>query len=141
MSDLIKATGKCLCGEVTLSTNSMVKNVGACHCSMCVTWNGGPFMAVGCKQDLKIEGEEFVARFSSSTWAERGFCKNCGTHLFYKLKETSEYHVPAGIFKKDDLLNFTHQLFIDEKPSYYNFSNETSKMTGAEVFEMFTSKE
>ena len=23
----------------------------------------------------------------SSAWAERGFCKNCGSHLFYRLKE------------------------------------------------------
>jgi hypothetical protein len=27
--------------------------------------------------------------------------------------------------------------FIDEKPSFYNFSNETTNMTGAEFFAMF----
>ncbi len=29
---------------------------------------------------------------------------------------------------------FDKQIFIDEKPSFYCFANETNKMTGAEVF-------
>jgi hypothetical protein len=32
---------------------------------------------------------------------------------------------------------FDHQVFIEEKPEYYCFSNETQNMTGAEVFAMF----
>lgn len=42
--------------------------------------------------------------------------------------------MPAGLFNNNDGLLFDHQVFIDEKPSYYCFSNETTNMTGAEVF-------
>ena len=28
----------------------------------------------------------------------------------------------------------THQVFVDERPSYYEFANKTDDMTGAEVF-------
>ncbi len=51
--------------------------------------------------------------------AERGFCKKCGSHLFYRLKQNSQYYIPVGIFDNDEGLVFEHQVFIDEKPEYY----------------------
>jgi len=45
----------------------------------------------------------------------------------------------AGIFADQDGLTFDHQVFIDEKPDYYDFANETHNMTGAEVFARFNS--
>ena len=32
---------------------------------------------------------------------------------------------------------FKSQIFIDEKPGYYEFANQTHNMTGAEVFAAF----
>ena len=32
---------------------------------------------------------------------------------------------------------FKSQIFIDEKPAYYDFANKTHNMTGAEVFAAF----
>ena len=94
-------------------------------------------MAVDCGSDVTIEGEENVSIFNSSEWAERGFCNKCGSHLFYRLKGNNQYIVPVGLF--DDLLGviFDHQVFVDEKPAYYAFGNETKNMTGAEVFAMY----
>ncbi len=70
-------------------------------------------------------------------WAERGFCKQCGGHLFYKLKRNNQYIVPAGVFENLQEVVFDHQIFIEEKPSFYCFSNQTRNMTGAEVFAQF----
>ena len=42
--------------------------------------------------------------------------------------------MPAGLFDDDKAFVFDNQVFIDEKPSYYCFANETENMTGAEVF-------
>ena len=44
--------------------------------------------------------------------------------------------MPAGIFDNSEGLVFDHQIFIDEKPEYYSFANETKNMTGEEVFAM-----
>jgi len=41
-------------------------------------------MAVPCADTVSFAGEENVAVYKSSDWAERGFCKQCGTHLFYR---------------------------------------------------------
>ena len=93
-------------------------------------------MEVDCGSVL-FEGEENISIFDSSEWAERGFCCKCGSHLFYRLKESNQYMMAVGLFDCDKDLVFGHQLFIDEKPSFYSFSNETTNMTGAEVFEKF----
>lgn len=133
MSNTISATGSCLCGSVKIETKSLNKDIGVCHCSMCRKWAGGPFFAADCGQDVKISGQEFITTYNSSDWAERAFCKQCGCNLYYRLKEANQFIVAVGIFGSQDL-NFDHQVFIEEKPEYYAFSNKTKTMTGAELF-------
>jgi len=49
--------------------------------------------------------------------------------------------MPIGLFDQDENVVFDHQIFIDEKPSFYDFSNNTKNMTGAEVFAAFSQPE
>lgn len=138
MSKLIKAEGSCLCGNVHFNANKMNINVGACHCGTCRKWGGGgPLMSVDCGTEVSFSSEENVTIYNSSEWAERGFCKQCGTHLFYRLKHTGQYFVPTGLFENVDSFVFEHQIFIDKKPAWYCFSNKTENMTEAEVFEKY----
>ncbi|BAU63550.1 glutathione-dependent formaldehyde-activating GFA [Stanieria sp. NIES-3757] len=137
MSNVNPVKGSCLCGAVSLSTTSMNPHVAACHCSMCRKWGGGAFLAVKCDSDVSFQGEENIRIYQSSEWGERGFCNKCGSHLFYRLKQNHQYYVPVGIFDNSEGLIFTDQVFIDEKPDYYSFANETKNMTGAEVFAQF----
>ncbi len=134
MSNQMMATGSCLCSAVSLSTTSMNSHVAACHCSICRKWSGGALLVVDCGSDVSFKGEENIGIYQSSEWAERGFCKKCGSHLFYRLKQNNQYYIPVGIFDDDEGLVFEHQVFIDEKPEYYSFANETKNMTGAELF-------
>ena len=140
MSTSLQGKGSCLCGAVKVEALSMNPNVGACHCNMCRKWTGGPLLAVDCNQQVTIFGEEHVSIYSSSAWAQRGFCSQCGTHLFYKLLQNGQYIMPAGLFDLEESLTLEHQIFIDEKPDYYCFENDTKKMTGAEVFAAYSSE-
>lgn len=137
MSDTIKGEGHCLCGAVSVTASTMGNKVGACHCGMCRRWTGGPLMAIDCSTNVTFEGEENITVFESSQWAERGFCNKCGSHLFYRLKENKQYFIPAGLFETCDNLVLNSQVFIDKKPAYYSFSNETKNMTEAEIFAMY----
>lgn len=139
MSDANISKGHCLCGKVKVTTPGMNNKIGACHCSMCRRWTGGPLLAVDCGNNVSFEGKDNIGIYSSSDWAERGFCKNCGGHLFYRLKESNQYIMPVGIFDNGENFVFDHQIFIDDKPEYYCFSNETHNMTGAEVFAKYAS--
>ncbi len=129
--------GNCLCGAVKIHVDKIKKGVGVCHCSMCRKWTGGPLLAVETEGQVKFEGEGNISRFKSSQWAERGFCKTCGSHLFYHLFGDDKYIVPVGLFDVDNELFLEHQIFIEEKPEYYSFSQKTHNMTGAEVFAEF----
>ena len=98
-------------------------------------------MEISCGSDVTIEGEDFVAIFDSSEWAERGFCRQCGTHLFYRLKDSQQHMVPVGLIDDDTNLVFESQVFIDAKPDFYEFSNKTNNMTGAELFAKYAPAE
>ncbi len=137
MSETIAVSGQCLCGQVEIKSESASPHVGACHCTMCRKWGGGPFMEINCGADIAIKGDSHVKTFDSSEWAERGFCENCGTHLFYRLKGTGEHMVPVGLFANDTELAFKTQVFIDEKPGYYSFVEDTESLTGEQLFAMF----
>ncbi len=138
----MKSNGKCLCGAVAVEANVTKNEFGACHCTMCRKWSaGGPYLGVHCGADTKWSGEENISVYDSSQWAERGFCNNCGTNLFYRLKETKEYHMAIGLLDNGESLKFTSQVFIDEKPENYAFANETVNLTGQQIFEMYAPKD
>lgn len=131
MAETIHGTGTCLCGAVRV-TAPLSTSVGACHCGMCRKWGGGPLMAVECGTEVTVEGE--IAVYDSSAWAERAFCPRCGTHLFYRLKQSGKHFAALGLFGEDPRMVFDHQVFIDEKPALYSFANETKDLTGPELF-------
>ena len=95
-------------------------------------------LAVHCGPDVQFNGAENIAVYASSEWAERAFCRTCGTHLYYKLLATGEYFVPAGAFESEDFV-LGSQIYIDKKPSYYSFANQTPVLTEQQVIDQFGS--
>jgi len=132
-------TGQCLCGAVKFKATLKALHVDACHCGMCRRQIGGPLMSVNCEPDVKIEGEDNLQFFSSSDWGERAFCKICGSNLFWRMKDGSFLSVNAGAFDDVSDFDFTMEIFIDKKPDFYDFKQNTKKLTEAEVIEMFSS--
>ena len=128
--------GKCLCGSVQVNVNCTNNEVTACHCDMCRRWSAGPFLEVTCENVL-LDGAENITRFNSSEWAERGFCSQCGSCIFYHIIGTSEYQFSTGLFDDQSRFEMTMQVFIDDKPNYYNFSNTTQTMTSEEVYKAY----
>lgn len=132
--------GHCLCGAVQITAHHASTEVGACHCHMCRRWGGGPAFELDCGTDVTITGEDHIAVYNSSEWAERAFCKTCGTNLYYRLKEPGQYMIASAIFDNEDNLNFTTQVYIDSKPDYYSLAEQTKSLTGAEVEAMFAAE-
>ena len=137
MKDLNTHKAHCLCGAVKATVAEINTQYTVCHCEMCRKWGGGPFFALQCGADVKFEGIDSIGRYQSSEWAVRGFCKTCGTHLFYQLKNTGSYNMPVGLFDAVENLTMDMQYFSDKKPKHYCFSNETRAMTESEIMEFF----
>jgi hypothetical protein len=136
-----EANGQCLCGAVSFTCSSPSPGVDACHCSTCQGWGGGPLLAVDCGSDIAFQGADHISIYASSQWAERAFCQDCGSHLFYRLKHDGKHIVPVGLFRDGPAFHLDHQIFIDEKPDYFSFANVTHNMTGAEVFAQVQSEQ
>ena len=134
-------SGGCLCGAVRFTAAPGSHKLGACHCSMCRRWSAGPFLALEVGSTLKVEDATHLGAYRSSDWAERCFCNKCGTVLFYRLVGKNYDVVSAEAFDDRGGFTFTSQIFVDEKPSYYDFANKTKMQTGAEVFAEFAAAE
>jgi hypothetical protein len=133
-------TGGCLCGKCRYSFESDKFEVGACHCAMCRKWAGAPVMGLHIDGPVVIEDESSLKWYDSSEWGQRGFCEYCGSNLFWATKDRSMMVPFAGSLDDDTGLKFTSEIFIDDKPEFYEFANKTVQKTGAEVMAEFSDK-
>jgi len=138
MNSITEQSGSCLCGSVKISAKPKSNHVGACHCDMCRKWGGGPLLVAECEDDVRFESDSSIGVYSSSDWAERGFCQQCGTHLFYRLKQGGFYAIPVGLFDEKQQWQLAEQVFIDNKPGYYSFAEKTRNLTEAEIIAQFS---
>jgi hypothetical protein len=77
-------TGGCQCGAVRYALYRQPERAGICHCRMCQKAVGGPFEAwANVAMDDFAWTRGVPGRFRSSTAGERGFCRECGTPLFF----------------------------------------------------------
>jgi hypothetical protein len=140
MSNSARNVASCLCGSVKICVAKIDPKFTVCHCESCRKWGGGPLFMTQCGADIHFEGEETVKEYDSSSWASRGFCSNCGTHLFSRFKKTGAYNVPVGLFPNTKNLTMSLQYFSDLRPDYYCFSNDTPEMTEAEIKTYYASE-
>jgi hypothetical protein len=83
-------------------------------------------------QGLELEGEENLERSDSSEWGQRGFCRKCGTNLFYFFKPTQQYIVSIGAFDEAGTFSLAGEIYIDSKPASYALAGEHERLTEAE---------
>lgn len=102
---------------------------------MCRRWAGSPLLATSAA-GVVFAGDENIGIYDSSEWAERGFCKICGSNLFYRLKATGGYHMPVGVFDDQSVFRITGEIFIDRKPPGYDFAGDHPRLTEAETMAM-----
>ncbi|WP_168797738.1 GFA family protein [Aliishimia ponticola] len=136
-------TGGCNCGAVRFEITQDPDHVHACHCGMCRRFSGGVFLGVEVPADqVRFDTEEGLAVYRSSDWAERAFCKSCGSSLFYRLTAPGPMNGVCyiGIGTLDDAngLPLTGEIYIDCKPDGYAFAGNTDKKTEVEMLAMFS---
>lgn len=124
--------GHCLCGSVKITLNAAHAEVDVCHCGMCQRWGGSMYAGIEA-DDFSLSGEDHISTYQSSDWAERAFCKKCGSNLWYKFLPTGNRTFLAGLFKLPSGLPIKHQIFIEEKPDWFDIAQESPMKTGPEI--------
>ena len=125
--------GKCLCGDVQFTTPKPAA-VDACHCDTCQGWVGGPFIGADFYEGgITFTKEDGLTWYASSDWAKRGFCKTCGSSLFYRLNDNEGFWaICAGALDLPEGYKMGKEIFIDSKPEYYSLAGDHPRMTGEE---------
>ena len=130
--------GQCMCGAVKFTAQSVPDTYGACHCEMCRRWTGAALVAATVPaKGITWTGVEKIRKVQSSDWAERAFCRTCGSHLYYHLKFHDHFALSAGLFQDAKITKLSQQIFIDEKPDFYELANDTPMLTGEEALAAF----
>jgi len=128
----MELSGKCLCGAVKFTAEVPKRGHGVCHCTMGRRWSGGPFFGVRV-QRVSFDDQTSLGRYASSDWAERGFCKACGTSLFYYLRPMGMYSMSTGAFDDSASFRVTSEIFVDRKPEGYALAGDHPRLTEAET--------
>lgn len=135
--------GQCMCGAVTVTATPARNALGACHCDMCRRWTSSMLITFPAEPGYAALGP--VKTYTSSDWAERAFCSECGSALWYRITLPGDMHgqtqMASGLFENagDNALKL--ELYIDKKPEGYAFEGERRQMTQAEVEAMYAPKE
>ncbi|MCA9663700.1 MAG: GFA family protein [Myxococcales bacterium] len=133
--------GRCLCGAVRFTARGVQPAISACHCDMCRRWSSGPFFAVPCARFEVGRGEALQVR-ETSAWAERGFCRECGSGIFYRITADGPHrgatNVSLGALDDQSGLHVAREWYIDRRPDAYELvGDDHEKITAAQVAEMF----
>ena len=83
-------SGGCQCGAVRYSVTPGPAKSVICHCRMCQRATGNGFAPLLELPNDRITWEGTPAEWASSDVAIRGFCRTCGTPLYYRSTDTTE---------------------------------------------------
>ncbi|WP_314094457.1 GFA family protein [Shinella sp. M31] len=118
-------SGHCLCGAVRFRTSGRLRDVTACHCSQCRRQTGHFYAATNVQDDgLAVEGAESVTWYRASETASRGFCRTCGSALFWKGDGSDYTSIMAGAFDQPTGLKIGVHIFCADKGDYYEIADD-----------------
>ncbi len=113
-------TGGCLCGAVRFEISGPLRDVVNCHCTMCQKLHG-VFGAhsKAMKNNISITEDRGLKWYRTSEIAQRGFCRECGSSLFWQPDEQDATGILAGSFDQPTNLKTMGHIFVGEKADFY----------------------
>lgn len=113
-------SGGCLCGAVRFRGRA-AGEVARCHCQQCRRWSGDTWSAVA-MADAEISGDSLRWHRSSDT-AERGFCAECGSSMFWRRVGAETVEAAMGCLDQPTGLMLGRHIFTAFKGDYYQITD------------------
>jgi hypothetical protein len=96
-------TGGCLCGAIRYACTERPCDVHYCHCRLCQKAFGNVFAVFGSLPRTAFYFTCGTPQFYRSTpYAERGFCRDCGTPLTFAYLRSDWIAVAIGSLDRPD---------------------------------------
>src|ERR1051325_3601947 len=93
-------TGRCLCEGIAYEIRGELGPIFNCHCSKCRRWHGAAFRTratINAHQFAWLKGEDLLARYHSSEFVVKHFCKVCGSNLISTYdNDPNKIGIPLG---------------------------------------------
>jgi hypothetical protein len=127
----MSAAGTCLCGAVSVSVSGeLPATASACHCRMCQIWSGAAFWGIVVPKDtVQVEGP--VKLYNSSSFAERAFCADCGTHLWFR-DFGADYEFVPGLFAVAHDITLDREVYADRAMACVDLAGSHTRISRAE---------
>ncbi len=119
-------TGGCLCGGVRYRISGPRRDVIVCHCENCRRTHGHQAAYTSVAQaDLElIERQTLDWYHDRSPDTYRGFCKRCGSSLFWDARDgRGRMAVAAGTLDDSLELKTIGHVFVSEAGHYYRIED------------------
>src|SRR5918996_4411747 len=108
--------GGCQCGAVRYALYAEPLSAGICHCRMCQKALGNLFVAAaGVPEEAFAWTRGRPAAFASSSAAERGFCRECGTPLSFRYLDRKEISITIGSLDEPARVKPREQIGIESR--------------------------
>ena len=126
-----KHSGGCLCGAVTYEVTGQLRSVIACHCGQCRRTSGHFVAATAAwRDDFHLTEDRGLAWYRSSERAERGFCKLCGSSLFWRAEGSPAISIMAGTLDNPTGLSSIMHICVEDAGDYYRIDDGLPQLTG-----------
>lgn len=116
--------GSCLCGAVRFHVAGELRDVVNCHCTMCQRLHGNFWPHTKArKSEINITNDDGLACYKTSDIARRGFCKMCGSGLFWEPSDQDSTGIIAGALDVPTGLKTIGHIFTAEKADFYEITD------------------
>lgn len=113
-------TGSCLCGAVSFELRGPIRATIACHCIQCRKQTGNYLSATdSADSDLVLTRHDGLKWFRSSAEAQRGFCQECGSVLFWKRDGSDKTSICTGSIDGPSGAPLEGHIFCESAGDYY----------------------
>ncbi|QJB70105.1 GFA family protein [Parasphingorhabdus halotolerans] len=124
MTETNNHKGSCLCGAVQIEVAGDLPEADACHCTNCRKQSGHYWASTDIPAGaLTVRGEENVSWYQSSEKVRRGFCKTCGSFLFWDANTVDKTAVAMGCFDTPTRTKLWSHIFVADKGDYYQIDD------------------
>ena len=122
-------TGSCLCGAVKYEVHGALRPVIACHCTQCRKQTGTYMSATAAADaDFKFTQTRGLKWYRSSAEAQRGFCGECGSALFWKRDGSDSITITAGSIDGPTGVALEGHIFCKSAGDYYEIAGGTYRL-------------
>lgn len=121
--------GSCECGKVRFDVAAVRRSVTICHCSQCRRLSGHLWAATHAPFDsLRFTSDEGLSWYISSDFAKRGFCRFCGSSLFYRMQGEDAVGIAVGCLNDTSGLTVGRHVFVKDKGDYYQIAADETQI-------------